>query len=147
MEIIGSGAEDGGFGLGDEHGPDDDTADSEDEIDPYFLVPTPEDAFKAGPSHLHGRPDVAGPSTVSSSLTEEEDSRYFIHHSTAGQVIRNLAIPTPPIPAADGPTVYEPFTSQIDWDVAQWAIKGSIGHGSFDRFLSIPGVSFDFYYF
>ncbi|CAA7267865.1 unnamed protein product [Cyclocybe aegerita] len=33
-----------------------------------------------------------------------------------------------------------PFTSELDWKIAQWAIKDSPGHNAFDCLLKIPGV-------
>jgi hypothetical protein len=36
---------------------------------------------------------------------------------------------------------FAPFASELDWRVASWAIKDGIGHKSFDRLLSIPGVN------
>lgn len=36
---------------------------------------------------------------------------------------------------------FAPFASEVDWRVARWAIQEGIGHKSFDRLLSIPGVS------
>ena len=37
-------------------------------------------------------------------------------------------------------SIYSPFSSELDWQVAQWAIKDNPGHKAFDRLLSIPGV-------
>lgn len=37
-------------------------------------------------------------------------------------------------------TSFHPFASELDWRVANWVIKESLGHKAFDRFLSIPGV-------
>jgi len=37
---------------------------------------------------------------------------------------------------------YAPFASELDWRIACWVVKDGIGHKSFDRFLSIPGVCF-----
>lgn len=37
-------------------------------------------------------------------------------------------------------TCYRPFNSQLDWKIAQWAVKDSASHAAFDRFLEIPGV-------
>jgi len=37
---------------------------------------------------------------------------------------------------------YAPFASELDWRIARWVVKDGIGHKSFDRFLSIPGVCF-----
>ncbi|KAK7020726.1 hypothetical protein VNI00_017626 [Paramarasmius palmivorus] len=39
-----------------------------------------------------------------------------------------------------GSNDYGPFASQIDWEVARWAVKDNIGHNSLDRLLAIPGV-------
>jgi hypothetical protein len=36
---------------------------------------------------------------------------------------------------------FAPFASELDWRIASWAIKDGIGHKSFDRLMSIPGVS------
>lgn len=36
---------------------------------------------------------------------------------------------------------YEPFCSQLDWEVAQWAVKEQISQTSLNRFLKIPDVS------
>lgn len=37
--------------------------------------------------------------------------------------------------------LYHPFASELDWRVACWVVEDGIGHGSFDRLMSIPGVS------
>ncbi|KAE9389338.1 hypothetical protein BT96DRAFT_1070394 [Gymnopus androsaceus JB14] len=36
--------------------------------------------------------------------------------------------------------MFSPFASEMDWRIAEWVVKDSIGHKSFDRLLSIPGV-------
>jgi hypothetical protein len=35
---------------------------------------------------------------------------------------------------------FYPFNSELDWRVAQWAIKDNPGQNSFDRLLAVPGV-------
>jgi hypothetical protein len=35
---------------------------------------------------------------------------------------------------------YQPFTSRLDWEVAQWAVKEKIPQRSFNRLLRIPQV-------
>lgn len=35
---------------------------------------------------------------------------------------------------------YAPFASELDWRVANWAIREGVGHNAFDRLLAIPGV-------
>ncbi|KAE9389583.1 hypothetical protein BT96DRAFT_759619, partial [Gymnopus androsaceus JB14] len=37
-------------------------------------------------------------------------------------------------------TGYHPFSSRLDWEIAQWAVKEKIGHGSLNRLLAIPEV-------
>lgn len=38
------------------------------------------------------------------------------------------------------PSKYFPFSSELDWMIARWAIKDGPGHNAFDRLLEIPGV-------
>jgi hypothetical protein len=40
--------------------------------------------------------------------------------------------------------IYSPFASELDWKIAQWAVKDQIGKNSLDRLLLIPGVSYIF---
>jgi hypothetical protein len=35
---------------------------------------------------------------------------------------------------------YTPFASELDWRIAQWAVKDGPGQNAFDRLLKIPGV-------
>lgn len=35
---------------------------------------------------------------------------------------------------------FSPFTCELDWKVAEWVVKKSLGHASVDRLLTIPGV-------
>ncbi|KAE9385560.1 hypothetical protein BT96DRAFT_759161, partial [Gymnopus androsaceus JB14] len=35
---------------------------------------------------------------------------------------------------------YAPFSSQLDWEIALWAVRENIGQGSLNRLLAIPGV-------
>ncbi|PPQ75356.1 hypothetical protein CVT26_015158 [Gymnopilus dilepis] len=69
----------------------------------------------------------------------------------AGRVLRKV---TPPsyidgdardeegdVQMADGgSSPFVPFSSELDWKVAQWAIRDGPGQGAFDRLLEIPGV-------
>lgn len=112
--------------------------------------PDMEDA--AGPS--------AGPSRHAAVLLYDEDDRVEVIHATAGQVIRmdaslherwkktfeenqdleegRLIVDSE---EEDEPTAFYPFASQLDWQVACWAVQEGIGHGALDRLLAIPGVS------
>ena len=38
------------------------------------------------------------------------------------------------------PNPFIPFSSELDWKVAQWAVKDGPGHNAFDQLLAIPGV-------
>ena len=73
-----------------------------------------------------------------------------ITHDSAGKILR-FEDPPRYIPAdEDGDTVmgmgdvsnpFAPFSSELDWRVAQWAVKDGPGHNAFNRLLEIPGVS------
>ncbi|KAF8168381.1 hypothetical protein B0H34DRAFT_646341 [Crassisporium funariophilum] len=41
----------------------------------------------------------------------------------------------------EGENPFFPFLSELDWKVAQWAVKDGPGHSAFNRLLEIPGVS------
>ena len=92
-------------------------------------------------------------------LDEDDDSRVIIDDEDAGQVIKmdeslhqrwqrllqlsglpDSGQPQLP-PGAEGPNPYAPFTSELEWRIARWAVLDGIGHSSLDRLLSIPGVS------
>lgn len=92
-------------------------------------------------------------------MQDEHDQRVEIEHPTAGRVIRmdqtihdiwkrhfadmqdgySDDVPMEGI-GDDGPGQFFPFSSELDWRVAHWAIKEGIGHKSLDRLLAIPGV-------
>lgn len=38
---------------------------------------------------------------------------------------------------------YSPFTSKLDWEIAQWAVKEKVSQKAFNRLLQIPEVSID----
>jgi hypothetical protein len=40
----------------------------------------------------------------------------------------------------DATKLYAPFTSEMDWCLAEWVVKDNIGHSSFNCLLQIPGV-------
>jgi len=35
---------------------------------------------------------------------------------------------------------FAPFASELDWQVAHWAVSEGIGHKSFNHLMEIPGV-------
>jgi hypothetical protein len=47
-------------------------------------------------------------------------------------------------PAVEKQNPYTPFTSELDWRIARWAVKNNPGHKVFDQLLSIPRVSLAF---
>jgi hypothetical protein len=64
--------------------------------------------------------------------------RWKIAHNIQEGDSENIMDSTSPLPSE----MYAPFASEMDWKVAEWAVKEGIGHNSFDRFLAIPGVSY-----
>ncbi|KAF5381819.1 hypothetical protein D9757_008321 [Collybiopsis confluens] len=79
---------------------------------------------------------------------EEDEPRTWWWHPTAGKVIgkddsvyhkwKNIFLEQ----SENQTSVkeYFPFASQLDWEVAEWAVKEKISQKSFDRFLQIPQV-------
>jgi hypothetical protein len=82
-------------------------------------------------------------------LDVEEDERITIVDEDAGWIFHKE---TPPMYTQDKegdvlmeengePNPFAPFSSELDWRVAHWAVKDGPGHNAFNRFLEIPGVS------
>jgi len=137
---------------------------------PDTQVSLPPDSEEAFNPDLAGREGGPGPSTAASYIRrlagshcqsrvfeEDEDSRVIETHQTAGRTIRRDPPPSMWGQDQDGDVRMEepdassseteaegwlhPFASELDWKIAQWAVKEGIGHGSFNRLLEIPGVS------
>ncbi|KAF9470504.1 hypothetical protein BDN70DRAFT_762707, partial [Pholiota conissans] len=84
---------------------------------------------------------------------EDDDQQVTIIHKHAGKAKRHESPPRyhPPHIDKDGDTSmaedgvdgnpFAPFSSELDWRIAQWVVKDGIGHNSFNRLLEIPGVS------
>lgn len=74
-------------------------------------------------------------------LDDDNDAQYVETHPTAGKIVGKST-------DSEGDTVmgndeeggFAPFSSELDWKIAEWAVKDSIGHNSLDRLLAIPGV-------
>jgi hypothetical protein len=92
-------------------------------------------------------------------LDDNNDERVVEVHPTAGQVISKTRRPSSD-KDHDGDTAmlsdsetnqpdirFHPFTSELDWRIAYWAIKDGPGHNAFDRLLAIPGVCLMFLVF
>lgn len=95
---------------------------------------------EAGPG-----PSTASHSNISHTLLEdEEESRTYVWHPSAGRVYRQeKTVHSPSLFSADASGSdqgYEPFNSRLDWEVAQWAVKEKISQKSFNRLLEIPEV-------
>lgn len=82
-------------------------------------------------------------------LDDGDDERIIIVDEEAGRILRKE---TPPSYTQDreGDVLMEgeeesspfaPFSSELDWRVAHWAVKDGPGHNAFNRLLEIPGVS------
>ncbi|PPQ76291.1 hypothetical protein CVT26_009707 [Gymnopilus dilepis] len=84
-------------------------------------------------------------------LVDQEDPRRTIWTEGAGEVLRKTVPPLfrpsdvqdeqGDIQMAEGDSSFFPFLSELDWKVAQWAIKDGPGQNALDRLLEIPGVS------
>lgn len=88
-----------------------------------------------GPSTLANRPLRIAPGILN--LDENDDERHTIVHPSAGLVKAHKAIA---VHKGGLDNAFTPFSSFLDWKIAQWAIKDSIGHRSLDRLFAIPGV-------
>ncbi len=84
------------------------------------------------------------PQTQHCSLDDEDDTRFTAEHPTTGAVL-------PATPDGDGDiemgdttennlNTFSPFSSELDWRIAEWAIKEKVGNSAIDRLLEIPGV-------
>jgi len=82
-------------------------------------------------------------------LEEDDDERITVVEGNAGHVRRKEKPPGSKMCDKEGDmdmteNSFYPFNSELDWRIAQWAIKEDPGHKAFDRLLSIPGVSYTF---
>lgn len=89
-------------------------------------------------------------------LDDNEDSRVVDVHPSAGYVIRMDETLHNKWRTTFGDMIsdshnedsdisqdsnpYQPFASELDWRIAQWAVKDGPGQNAFDRLLKIPGV-------
>jgi len=83
-------------------------------------------------------------------LDDDDDKRIVIVDADAGRIFRKEAPPRYTQVDREGDTLmeeggepnpFEPFSSELDWRIAHWAVKDGPGHNAFNRFLEIPGVS------
>lgn len=132
-----------------------------------FLLPrypgrTTSNATAEGSSQAEAGP---GPQTAAHRLSQSaasyhvlddcSENRVVTHTEDAGIVRRKVSPPTLQFESTDtngdtamrGPdeqppsqSPFFPFTSELDWKVAQWVIKEDPGQNALDRLLSVPGV-------
>jgi hypothetical protein len=142
-----------------------------DEVDPQEAMEEIEDLFEFIPLPAAAAND-SGPSSknpkshmdrwTSIHLNEDQESQYIdLPYPEAGYIIKvdeslhqkwrrqfgHLEVDQEGdvIMEEEGEALspFAPFASELDWRLASWAVKDGIGHKSFDRLLSIPGVSID----
>lgn len=87
----------------------------------------------------------------SRALDDEDDSRLEVEHPSAGSILSKIRDSEGDITMEDAEapdeaeaSKFAPFNSELDWRIAEWAVKDNIGHNSFDRLLGIPGVGVGF---
>lgn len=127
----------------------------------YDLQQDPDDDMEFGPyeEEFHFLPTndnepegEAGPSNeVQNPILEDDDDQRIVQiDDEAGRIYRHDPPPRYCQADKDGDSLMEnngepnsffPFTSELDWRVAQWAVKDGPGHNAFNRLLDIPGVS------
>jgi hypothetical protein len=101
------------------------------------------------PEEIEGNQPPQNSSSRDSLLDDDDDDRITIVDENAGWIFRK---DPPRYNEVDneGDTLmgedcirnpFEPFSSELDWMVAHWAVKDGPGHNAFNRFLEIPGVS------
>jgi hypothetical protein len=83
-------------------------------------------------------------------LEDDDDQRVVQIDEEAGRIYRHDPPPRPCQVDKDGdssmdnneePNPFFPFASELDWRVAQWAVKDGPGQNAINRLLEIPGVS------
>ncbi|PPR07087.1 hypothetical protein CVT26_005304, partial [Gymnopilus dilepis] len=108
--------------------------------DEYVLLPS--DPPLAGPSRTTDHPNRHR------SLDDDEDASHEeVPHPTAGKIFGRAPSATAFQTDQEGDTVmsepasdYMPFSSELDWRFAEWAVKDGPGQNATDRLLSVPGV-------
>ena len=80
-------------------------------------------------------------------LNDDSDDRVTDTHPLAGRISWKESPPRlrseedMDVDRADNENnPFYPFNSELDWKVAQWAVKDNPGHNAFDRLLAVPGV-------
>lgn len=116
---------------------------------PWMTDPEPQEG-EAGPgpqTALYRRRMLA----MKDLLDEDADERVTDEDVTSARILRQEHLQTSlPTQDRDGDANmategedprFHPFISELDWKIANWAIKDGPGHNAFNRLLNIPGVS------
>jgi hypothetical protein len=114
--------------------------------DEFRYLPTEEPEAGPGPHNqiLEGAANTNHPV-----LEDDEDQRVVQVDEEAGRIYRRDPPPKHCQVDKDGdslmdnngePNPFIPFASELDWRVAQWAVRDGPGHNAFNRLLDIPGV-------
>jgi hypothetical protein len=124
-----------------------DTADDFD-IDPSEDIERDEFLLLPPPVPVSTRPatNQSSKSSTHRSLDDNDDARVEDLHPTAGQVIGHA--PSQLLAKdKEGDTImledgseFAPFSSELDWRFAEWAVKDGPGQKAIDRLLAISGV-------
>ena len=141
-------------GQGDDWGNYDPEQDDDIDIDfgPYgdeFLPPNEPEVGVAGPGPQTAENRIlqGAAKTRHPVLDDDDDAQVIQIDEDAGRIYRQDPPPKHFQVDKDGDSLMDsdnlffPFSSELDWRVAQWAIKDGPGHNAFNRLLEIPGVS------
>lgn len=131
-----------------------DEEDFQDLLDEFAMIPNP--AFANSEHEYEEGEEGPGPqtaayrqkiSTMKHILVDDNDERVVEAHSTAGKILYQQSKEQHYDKDGDTNMLQEeedtkflPFTSELDWKIAQWAVKDGPGHNAFNRLLKIPGV-------
>lgn len=130
-------------------------------LDEFVLIPDPPWMDSDNPVPQEGEAGP-GPQTalyrkrmlaMKDILEEDDDERFTEEDLNSARILRyeqtwQQAAARTQDPDGDANMVAEdedprfhPFSSELDWRIANWAIKDGPGHNAFNRLLDIPGVS------
>ena len=121
-----------------------------------FLPPDEPEVGVAGPGPQTAEHQILqGAAKTRHPVLDDDDDEHVIQiDEDAGKIYRQDPPPKHFQADKDGDSLMDsdspffPFSSELDWRVAQWAVKDGPGHNAFNRLLEIPGVSslIDFFF-
>ena len=129
------------------------SAQQDDEL--FYFVTEPEPAIGEegpGPSTQAAHRSRFAQAAQERVLDDYDDTRVRVVDETAGRAIRvdpsmhdlwRRMFGTEAVVGMDTEsTQYLPFTSELDWRIASWAVKEDVSQGAFNCLLAIPGVRY-----